>query len=114
MECSESPHRKVTIIIEGTPADPVLSAPLSESSASLCRGGSVALTAVSAGAGAFEWYRNGQRLPDAVGATLTVTDAGAYHVATKTANACYAAKPSNTVVVTVHEPPPPPPPPHPR
>jgi hypothetical protein len=85
------------------PAEPLISTPHSQSSASFCRGESEVLTVQSAGADVFEWYKDGQIIPGVAGATLSVTDAGAYHVKTSTVNACYAIRPSNAIEVTVHE-----------
>jgi hypothetical protein len=103
VECSESPRRKVSIIIENPPADPTVGTAHSESSASFCRGNSEVLQAEAAYAGSFEWYKDNKRLPGVAGSTLTVTETGVYYVRAKSEHSCYAANSSNLFRVTAHE-----------
>jgi hypothetical protein len=100
--CSESPRKKVTIIVEEPPAEPVISAPHSQISTSFCVGESDILTAKSVDTETFEWYKDNQKIADVSGATLTVTESGIYH--TKAARElCYSLNPSNAIEVTAHK-----------
>jgi hypothetical protein len=102
-ECSESPRKKVTIIVEYPPDDPVITSPRSPSSTSFCAGEYEVLTAQSAGAEIFEWYKDDQRITGASGTTLTITESGTYHAKVASEHLCYAFNPSNLFEVTAHE-----------
>ena len=102
-ECSESPRKKVTIIVEYPPANPVVSTLYAQSSASFCYGEKDTLMLQSSGAEIFEWYKDNQRIDDASGTTLTVTESGTYHAKVASAHRCYAVSPSNLFEVTAHE-----------
>jgi hypothetical protein len=101
--CSESPRKKVTIIVENPPADPVISTPHSLSSASFCAGENDTLTAASAGAEVFDWYKDNQKIASVSSTTFTVTESGTYQARAATKYLCYAEQPSNLFEVTVHE-----------
>jgi hypothetical protein len=102
-ECSESPRKKLTIVVENPPNDPVIGTPISQSNASFCAGENDTLTVYSATAEIFEWYRNNQKIDGASGATLSVTESGTYQAKAATSHLCYAANPSNLFEVTAHE-----------
>jgi hypothetical protein len=101
-ECSEGPRKKVTIIVEYPPDDPVVSSPHSSSSTEFCAGESDILTAYSADAERYQWYRNGQEIHGATGATLSVTESGTYYAKAASEHHCYATQPSNLLNVTAH------------
>jgi hypothetical protein len=102
-ECSEGPRKKITIIVDIPPADPVISTLDAQSSTVFCQGESDILIVQSAGSGVVDWYRDNQKIAGVSSASLVVTKSGTYHARAATVNLCYATNPSNLVEVTVHE-----------
>jgi hypothetical protein len=102
-ECSEGPRKKITIVVDTPPADPVISTLNMQNSTVFCEGESDILIAQSAGSGVIDWYRNNQKIAGVSSASLVVTESGTYHARAATGSLCYAANPSNSVEVTAHE-----------
>jgi hypothetical protein len=106
--CSESPRKKITIVVEIPLADPVISTLQAQSATDFCIGACDTLIAQSAGATNFDWYKDSQKITGVSSDSLVVTDPGTYQARAAAANWCYALNPSNLLNVVVHELPDPP------
>jgi gliding motility-associated-like protein len=76
---------------------PIMSGIITPSTASLCPGSSVSLTAT--GGMYYQWYKDGNKISNATTATITVKDAGTYEV--EVINGNCSARATNKAVVSL-------------
>jgi gliding motility-associated-like protein len=89
----------IRITLFDVPADPQW---LHSSAASFCEGGTLMLIASSAGAVAYEWYKDNRQIAGATDDTYTVSGTGTYTVRALNAQACYSNQSAELLPVTVY------------
>ena len=95
--CNSIPSQSIIITAGSTPITPVIS---STGSTSLCPGGSVILTSTNNNYNNYQWYLNGNSIPN-TSQSITVNSAGSYSVMASNLNGCNSAK-SNVISVSIY------------